>query len=139
MFDHEAYVKAWGGNKTIIVGGINDDFRLPVLLNTWDWLLMRDVTMGTVNGEPMAYPTYYLALMRDGEQGFETVAHGKIDKTMYGEAGVQELARTMKERHCPDKHKSPGVSTVESVRNALIAKRSSRSEQPKPDLVSATK
>lgn len=114
------HVAAWGGLKTLIVGGINDEFKLPLVPPLYDWLLTREVTVGVVQGEEVPYPTYRLALLYNAhdEEGFEVKARGKIDKTMYGEAGVYQLALAMREKYCPTKLEM-GPGTVERVRRAL--------------------
>ena len=91
-FDWEVWRKAWGSNKTTIVGGVNDFIALPEPPGDCEWLLTR-----TLTGE---HPTYRLALLwrelfDDGPH--VCLRHGLIDKKMYGEAGVRQLAEVFKE------------------------------------------
>ncbi|MBO0676736.1 hypothetical protein JRC04_04590 [Mycolicibacterium sp. S2-37] len=86
----EEWVKAWSGNAPIIVN--DNEISLPPPPEGHDWLITRELT-----GE---HPTYRLALHFIGEDSddFRVLAHGKIDKTMYGEKGVQQYARYILER-----------------------------------------
>lgn len=100
-WDHDAWVKAWGWNAPIIVGD-NDGFpRMPALPEGCGWLITRETTPGR-DGE--LFPTYLLTLWQGFDEADEakqkTLTRGKIDKTMYGEAGVLEKARLMKEKYC---------------------------------------
>lgn len=100
-YDREAFTTAWGANRPVIVGGVRDEFKLPLLPPSYTWSLTRMVTTGVVKEQMVHYPTYLLKLIRILDQGHEVVRQGKIDKSMYGEAGVVELARDIRERHCP--------------------------------------
>ncbi|ACH62073.1 hypothetical protein MYRNA_65 [Mycobacterium phage Myrna] len=92
-WDYETWVKAWGGNKQWIVGGINDSFPLPEPPGDCEWMLTRELT-----GE---HPTYRLAMTTNdyafGGTTLTVLRHGLIDKKMYGEAGVRQLAEQFKE------------------------------------------
>lgn len=85
----DLYQRAWGADAPIIVG--DDEIPLPKLPEYYSWLVTRELT-----GE---HPTYRVALLYfgpyDSSDGFEfcEVRSGLIDKTMYGEAGVRELAQ----------------------------------------------
>lgn len=84
----DLYQRAWGASSPIIVG--DEDIQLPHLPEYYSWLVTRELT-----GE---HPTYRVALLYFGPYDsddfeFREVRHGLIDKTMYGEAGVRELAQ----------------------------------------------
>lgn len=102
-YDYDSYVKAWGSNLPVIVGGTGEEHmvtRLPALPADHIWLWQREVTPGK---DDAVSPTYRLLLIHNQpvEDGINSVAlgQGRIDKGMYGEAGVYELARNLKEKH----------------------------------------
>lgn len=78
---------AWGAGTALIAG--DDELGLPELPDGYGWLVTRELT-----GE---YPTYRVALLNvshiDTGGDVELVRHGRIDKTLYGESGVRELAQ----------------------------------------------
>lgn len=84
----DLFQQVWGAATPIIVG--DDEIQLPLLPDYHGWLVTRELT-----GE---HPTYRVALLyvgpfdSDGTE-FREVRSGFIDKTMYGEAGVRELAQ----------------------------------------------
>lgn len=83
----ELYRRVWG-NAALIVDG--RDITLPPLPDHYGWLLTRQVTSG--------HRTYHLALHYIGDRGgdgnqFRVVRSGLIDKDLYGESGVRELAQ----------------------------------------------
>lgn len=95
-WDHDAWIAAWGWNAPMIVGGTGDEKminQLPKLPPGYGWMVTRELT-----GE---HPTYMVMLHNQQLiplAPWELIAKGKIDKKMYGEAGVVELARRMKEK-----------------------------------------
>jgi len=77
----ESYGDAWG-DKTVIVG--DDEIELPSLPKSYEWLISREM-----NGE---YPYYLVRLVYSEGSDFKVLEHGRIDKALYGEKGVKELA-----------------------------------------------
>lgn len=78
---------AWGDNLALVVN--DDEIHMPDLPEDHEWMVTRELT-----GD---HPTYRVALMYvDYSHGGERVwvlRHGHIDKVLYGEAGVRELAQ----------------------------------------------
>lgn len=84
----DLFQQVWGFATPIIVG--DDEIELPSLPDCYSRLVTREMT-----GD---HPTYrvallYLGSLPSGGIEFREVRHGFIDKTMYGEAGVRELAQ----------------------------------------------
>lgn len=119
-YDPEAWIKAWDGNKAMICNGVNDvQIKLPRLPRGFGWLLTRELT-----GE---HPTYRLALLQSPVI-FAVLARGKIDKQMYGEAGVQQLARAFMERL--GINEPPPGETVERPRRPRRGDRGEARDEP---------
>lgn len=83
---------AWGHNAALIVN--DDEIAMPTLPDGYEWLVTRELT-GT-------HPTYRVALTHVryefGGEYFRVAQRGHIDKAMYGEAGVRELAQHLLSR-----------------------------------------
>lgn len=84
--------EAWDHNAALIVN--EDEIAMPALPEGYEWLVTRELT-GT-------HPTYRVALTHVryefGGEYFRVAQHGHIDKAMYGEAGVRELAQQLLDR-----------------------------------------
>lgn len=89
---HETWRAAWGHNAPLIVN--DDEIAMPALPEGYEWLVTRELT-GT-------HPTYRVALTHVryefGGEYFRVAQRGQIDKAMYGEAGVRELAQQLLSR-----------------------------------------
>ncbi|SKQ89108.1 Uncharacterised protein [Mycobacteroides abscessus subsp. abscessus] len=88
----DLFQQAWGADAPIIVG--DEEIPLPKLPEYYSWLITRELTRDRTG----AHPTYRVALLYYGpydtaDFDFCEVRSGLIDKTMYGEAGVRELAQ----------------------------------------------
>lgn len=87
----EDFLAAWG-NVALVVN--EDEIAMPDLPEGYEWMVTREVT-GT-------HPTYRVALThcnyQYGGEHFRVAQRGLIDKTMYGEAGVRELAQRLLEK-----------------------------------------
>lgn len=92
MTDLDKWVQAWGYNAPEIVSNPWVD-NLPEVPPYHDWMVTRDVT----ESRDEAFPTYILALVRQKGEDFGVLDRAKIDKRMYGEAGVLQRARAMAE------------------------------------------
>jgi hypothetical protein len=87
-WDVETWKAAWGDNLAMICR--DDEIAMPTPPEGLSWLVVREVT-GT-------HPTYCVFLMEIGAVDTQILHRGRIDKTLYGERGVQGLAADMLDR-----------------------------------------
>lgn len=86
------WIAAWGYNAAMIA----DDYNalLPKLPEPYEWLIVRS----TQTSQDVAYPKVEVRLTRINPPYVQHVDHGIIDYKMYGDRGVIELARNIRER-----------------------------------------
>lgn len=86
-WDADKWIAAWGYNAAMIVA--EDEIQLPALPERYGWLITREL-----NGEHPFYEVMLLDVsMVNTGCNPEVRRKGRIDKGLYGEDGVRELAR----------------------------------------------
>jgi hypothetical protein len=109
------WIEAWGSELPEIPEF--GEIPLPDLPLLFSWSLTRDITPS----QGKHFPTYVLALIydttsclaADHDLEYRVVTHGKIDKTMYGEAAVYRLAIAMKEKYVRPHERAAGAAEEE--------------------------